>query len=96
MAEQIKNIDLEKYLNLEQLAQYAKGAINVVTGVFDLFVSIIVSIYILSERDEILGFFNRLSKRIFKEETYSNVEKYFYETNNVFSALYQANCWMEW
>ena len=58
LAEQIKNIDLEKYLNLEQLAQYAKGAINVVTGVFDLFVSIIVSIYILSERDEILGFFN--------------------------------------
>ena len=46
--------------------------------------SIIVSIYILSERDEILGFFNRLSKRIFKEDTYSNVEKYFYETNNVF------------
>lgn len=84
LAEQIKNIDLEKYLNFEQLAQYAKGAINVVTGVFDLFVSIIVSIYILSERDEILGFFNRLSKRIFKEETYNNVEKYFYETNNVF------------
>ena len=84
MGQDRKNIDLEKYLNLEQLAQYAKGAINVVTGVFDLFVSIIVSIYILSERDEILGFFNRLSKRIFKEDTYSNVEKYFYETNNVF------------
>lgn len=39
--------------------------------------SIIVSIYILSERDEILGFFNRLSKRIFKEDTYSNVENTF-------------------
>lgn len=84
LAEQIKSIDLEKYFNFEQLAQYAKGAINVVTGIFDLFVAIIVSIYILSERDEILGFFDRLSKRIFKEETYNNVEKYFYETNSVF------------
>ncbi len=36
LAEQIKNIDIEKYFNFEQLAQYAKGAINIVTSIFDI------------------------------------------------------------
>ncbi len=40
-------------------SQYAIGAVNAVTSIFDIFVAVIVSVYILSERDEILGFFKR-------------------------------------
>ena len=84
LAEQIKNIDIEKYFNFEQLAQYAKGAINIVTSIFDIFVSVIVSVYILLERDQIIRFLKSLTKRLFKERTYNNIVNYFDQTNNIF------------
>ena len=84
LAEQIKNIDIEKYFNFEQLAQYAKGAINIVTSIFDIFVSVIVSVYILLERDQIIRFLKSLTKRLFKERTYNIIVNYFDQTNNIF------------
>ncbi len=84
LVEQIKNIDLEKYVNFEQITQYAKGAINIVSSIFDIFVSVIVSVYILLERDKILGFLKNLAKIIFKENTYNNILDYFEKTNDIF------------
>lgn len=82
--ESIKEIDLTKYINIEKLTQYAKGAINVVNGVFDLFVSIIVSIYLLFERNRILRFLKKLSSAILKKNTYKIAAKYFNKSNEVF------------
>lgn len=80
----IKEIDLTQYLNVEKLAQYAKGAINVVNSVFDIFVALIVSVYLLLERGRILNFLKRLTNAIFKEETYELVARYFNKSNEVF------------
>ena len=84
LAESIQNIDLKQYLNMEMLTEYAKGAINVVTSIFDIFVSFIVSIYLLAERKQILNFFRKLTKAIFKEDTYQMISKYFNKSNEVF------------
>lgn len=80
----VRNIDLKQFINIDKLAEYAKGAINIATGVFDFFVSIIVSVYILLQRREILEFFKKLGKATFKENTYKNMGKYFSRTNNIF------------
>ena len=80
----IKNIDFKQFINIDSLAQYAKGAINIATKIFDFFVAIIVSIYILLQRREILQFFKKLGKATLKENIYNSIEKYFNRTNNIF------------
>lgn len=80
----ISEVDLTKYFNLEKLTLYAKGAMNIVNGVFDLFVSLIVSVYLLSERARILNFLKKLTSAMFKENTYQQVSKYFNKANEVF------------
>lgn len=81
---ELQKFDLNQYVSIEQITGYIKGAVGIARGIFDIFVAIIVSIYILSERDEILAFFKRLTKAIFKEKTNENIEKYFYRGNGVF------------
>lgn len=84
IVENIENIDFKQFVNMDRLAQYAKGAINIATKIFDFFVAIIVSIYILLQRKEILEFIKKLGQAIFKENTYNNIGKYFNRTNNIF------------
>ena len=69
---------------METISQYAKGVINIATGIFDFFVAIIVSVYILLERKEILNFGRNLSSAIFKHKTYKNLGLYFRKTNDIF------------
>ncbi len=84
IADEIKNIDLKQFINVERLTQYAKGAINIANGVFDFFVAIIVSVYILLERTEIVKFIKKLIKAVFNETTCNNINKYFDRTNEIF------------
>jgi len=81
---EVQNIDLKQIINVEQLAGYAQGAISFAGKVFDIFVTVVVSIYILNSRREILNFFKRLAGAIFKEKTYKNINKYFHQTNEIF------------
>lgn len=77
-------IDLKQYLNIEKLMQYAQGAISAVSGIFNIFVAFIVSVYLLSERGQILQFFRKLSGAIFNKEAYNMVSRYFNKSNEVF------------
>lgn len=81
---EIQNIDVKQFLNMENLAQYAKGAINIASKVFDFFVALVVSVYVLMQRREILEFFKKLGKALFKENTYQSIGRYFNRTNNIF------------
>ncbi len=84
IADSLSNIHIENYINLEMIGQYAKSALGVATGIFDFFVALIVSIYILLERTQILNFIKKLAGAIFKEKTYKAIGKYFNDTNTVF------------
>lgn len=81
---QIGKVDLSDYLNVEKLTEYAQGALSVAAGIFNFFVSIIVSAYLLLERGEILNFLRKLSNAIFEENMCKNVAKYFHNTNEIF------------
>lgn len=80
----IKNINLSEYINVEKIMEYAKGAISIVTSVFDAFVTIIVSIYALLERGNIMKFAKRITYAIFGENTSKRIGKYFDSTNHIF------------
>ena len=80
---ELQNFDLKQYLSIARITGYLKSAVGFATGIFDIFVAIVVSVYILGERTEILQFFKKLSKAIFKEKT-KYIERYFYKSNGVF------------
>lgn len=82
--QQIENIDIKQIINVEVLTQYAQGALNIATKIFDIFVTVVVSIYILNSRTEILDFFKRLAGAIFNKTTCENLGKYFHSTNQIF------------
>lgn len=82
--ESIKTIDLKQYINMEKLAEYAKGIIGVAGKIVDFFVAIIVSIYLLLQRKQIMEFLKKLGRATLKKDTYKNIGKYFDRTNNIF------------
>ena len=80
----IKNIDLSKYLNVEDITQYVKGILNVAGTIFDIFVALVVSIYLLAERKEISLFFRKLAIAVLDKKTFINIGKYVNSTNQIF------------
>ena len=82
--EEANNIDIKKIINVEDLTQYAQGALNIASGVFDVFVAFVVSIYLLNSRSSILKFFRKFTGAIFNKRIYLNIDKYFNRSNQIF------------
>ncbi len=80
----VQNLDIKQYFQLEKILAYVVSAIDAVTGLFDVVVAVIVSVYILAERVEILNSIKRLAEAMFKEKTYKNLGKYFNNSNEIF------------
>ncbi len=80
----VQNLDIKQYFQLDKIVAYVISAIDAATGIFDIFVAVIVSIYILSERTPILTFLKKVAEAIFKEKTYKNIDKYFNNSNEIF------------
>ena len=83
---ELTNIDIKQYISInnEKILEYAKSIIDIFTGIFDVFVSIVVSVYILLQRSSIVKFLRRFARAIFKKETYETLNKYFTKANEVF------------
>ena len=84
LIEEAKNINITQYISTERIFEYLINAISAVTGIFEIFVAVIVSIYVLAERSKLLTFLKRLASAIFKQETYKNIDKYFNDSNEIF------------
>ncbi len=82
--EKLKEIDLMQYLNPERITGYVKSAVGVATGLFDVFVTIVASIYLLLERGKILGYIKKLGYAILKPEICERIGEYCDTTNKVF------------
>ena len=83
---QIQNINVQQLLSLnnEKIMQYVQNVFNVFSAIFDVFVAIVVSVYILLQRTAIIGFFKKLAKRIFNTKTFEHIDKYFGQANELF------------
>lgn len=80
----IQGIDIKQYFQVDKVLSYIENAISAVTSLFDIFVAVVVSVYILAERSKIIKFLKRLSEALFKERTYKNLDKYFDNSNEIF------------
>ena len=80
----IQNVDLKKYLDPNKITAYVKSVLGVATGIFDVFVTIVVSVYILLQRGAIVKFFEKLGLAIFDENTCTQIGKYVDSSNRVF------------
>ena len=80
---ELSNIDMKQFLSInnEKIIEYVKNIINIFSGIFDVFVSIIVSVL---QRTTIMRFLRRFARAMFKKNTYEAVNKYFTKANEVF------------
>lgn len=88
----LQKININEIINIEKISQYAKGAISFASSIFDIFVAIIVSVYILIERADILRFLKKLVGAIFEPKMYRNIGKYFNRTNSIFFNFLLSQC----
>ena len=80
----ITSLKIEDYINIEKISIYAQSILSFASGVFDIFVAFIASIYLLLERREIVGFFRKFFEATFNKEIYNNIAKYFNKSNEIF------------
>lgn len=80
----LQKIDITKLLNVETITDYINKAVGIASGIFSFFVTIIISIYILLERTEILKFIRKLNRAIFKRSTCKRLDNYFDKANTIF------------
>lgn len=61
--ENIRNINVQQLLSLnyEKVLQYAQNILNVFSSIFDVFVSLVVSVYVLLTKKRNNEFFNKLA-----------------------------------
>lgn len=84
VGESLQNIDLKQYINPEKISGYIKSVLGVARGVFDVFVAIAVSVYILLQRSQIINFFGKLLEAMWGEKAYGKIGEYFNRSNQIF------------
>lgn len=80
----IQNLDIKQYFQVNKIVEYVMTAVQAITGIVDVFVALIVSVYILAERTKIIAFLKKIVAAMFKEKTYKNIDKYFNNSNEIF------------
>lgn len=84
----IENIDITKFvldiINLENVSNIIKGISGAATLVFNIFVTVVVSVYLLQERNDIKSFIKHVGRACLKDETYEKYKGYFNKTNGIF------------
>ena len=71
-------------LNYDTMSKYIKTITSFAGVVFDIFITLVVSLYILIERTDIKNFLKKLLKAICTENGYKKIARYYRKTNNLF------------
>lgn len=73
-----------EWLDFNNISKYIQGIANVAGVIFNIFVTIVVSIYILLERSDIKSFAKNFLKAVCSEDGYKKFAKYYKDTNSIF------------
>ena len=88
MVLKIQEIDITEkiieFLNFDNISQYIKGVMDFTGIIFDAFVTLVVSVYLILERGDIKSFLSHLSKAIFSKEFNRKLAIYYKKTNTIF------------
>lgn len=80
----IQNIDLQSLFDMEKIQSYISSVISAVGTIFNVFISVIVSIYILAQRKQIVAFLSRSTNALFNQRAYNKIKKTFNKGNEIF------------
>ena len=84
----IPNLKIEqeivKWVNFDSILTYVKGIVGTTSVIFDAFVTIVISVYLLLERSEIKAFLVKVSNAFFDSKTNKSIAKYYNKTNHIF------------
>ena len=84
LVEYIKALDFKYMITPERIVEYIASALGVVKTLFSAFIAIVCSIYILSERENIIGFVNKIAKASMSEKGFEKFNRYFNSGNVIF------------
>lgn len=76
--------EIVNWISIENIVQSIKGIVGATNIIFDLFVTLIVSFYLLMERTEIKRFLSNFFEVIFDEKTNNVIANYYHKTNGIF------------
>ena len=79
----VQSFDIGTYLSTDRILGYINTVIGVFGALFNIFVTIVISIYILLQRKEIKEFLKKLGKSLFDEPAYTRLSKYFTTSNKI-------------
>lgn len=72
-------------IDVSEFSKYAKGVINITSGVIDVFIGIIISVYLLIDKEKIKASSKRILKIILKKETAESLTDNVRRANSIFS-----------
>lgn len=81
---EVNKIDFKSFLDINKIAQYLKGIISFATSIFNIFIAIVVSIYILTQRSRIVKELGEFNHAIMSQTAYNKLRKYFRNGNEIF------------
>ncbi len=79
IGEQIVNL-----VNIDNINYIVGGLLGATNVIFDLFVTVVVSVYMLLERNDIKSFLQNLSGAMFSKKTNEAISRYYRKTNSIF------------
>ena len=80
----ISKINLQDFISADKIFSYLISAFGVVKIVINIFISFICSVYILSEREQIVSAIQNFSKAVLSERKYNKFWNYFKKGNEIF------------
>lgn len=81
---------IEDFITLDNIGNYINGIKSIGGYIFDVFITVVITFYALSERSDIKSFFKNFSKAVFSEKNYKRVRKYYHDTNSIFYSFITA------
>ena len=80
----IQEIDLTSLININKIQEYIQGVISAVSTIFNIFIAVVVSVYILAQRRQLVDFWAKVVKAFTKNDTYVKIRSYFNKANEIF------------
>ena len=84
LVQYIQALDFKYLITPNKMLEYISSAIGVVKTLFSFFIAIICSVYILAERESIVGAIDKFAKASMSEKGYAKFNRYFKSGNVIF------------
>lgn len=88
LIDNIKKTDFSKYIDTSKVPSYVKSTISFVKGIFDIFVAVVLSVYLLAYRDKLVAFWDKQARAHLRKDVYSTIRKYLKKAHEIFSEYF--------